>query len=228
MNPVRVLLVDQQELVTSSLRTVLDLYEDIVVVGEAATQRECIEKVVSRRPHVVVMELLLREGSGLEAIKEIASRDLGARVLVLTSDDDDSSCSAAIHAGASGYLLKHARGHDVAWGIRLTAEGRGVIDPSMAAGLLRIREVDGQDLLGELTEREHCVLACVASGKTNLEIAVELHFSERTIKNVVSRAMTKIGARRRSEAAALFVRHGGRGSLGSVAGREPMEPAVSR
>jgi DNA-binding NarL/FixJ family response regulator len=212
--PIRVLLVDAQNLVTSSLRTVLELSEGIVVVGEATTERHCIDRVLSTRPDVVVTDVYLREGSGIEAIRRISSFALGTRVLVLTTDDDDETLLAATRAGASGYLLKRSRSNEVVRGIHLTALGTSVLDPRIAAGLLDGRASHSLDPFDRLTAREQLVLASVAAGNTNLEIAKELHFSERTIKNVVSCAMGKIGARRRSEAAALFVRHAGRDPFG--------------
>ncbi|MFN2544682.1 MAG: response regulator [Actinomycetota bacterium] len=206
---IRVLLADQHALVTSSLRTVIELAGDIEVVGEASTHRSCVEKTAASHPDVVVMELVLVEGGGVEAIREIVTRFRDARVLVLTSDDDESSLLRAMEAGASGYLLKRSRSAEVVHGIRLTANGESVVDPRLAGSILLDRAHVAGHALEALTPRERRVLAGVARGKTNREIAEELHFSERTIKNVVSQAMAKIGARRRSEAAALFARHAG-------------------
>jgi two-component system, NarL family, response regulator DevR len=214
---IRVLLVDEQRIFTSSLRTALELGDDVAVVGEAETERGCIEAVTATCPDVVVMDVHLGNGPAIGAIEEIAS--MGARVVVLTTDDDDETLRAAIRAGASGYLLKRSRVDEVARAIRLTAEGKSVIDPSMAAALLEIPDGAVPDPFDGLTPRERRVLAGVATGMTNVEIARQMHFSERTIKNVVSHAMTKIGARRRSEAAALFATHAGTDPPPSLARR---------
>ena len=204
---IRVLLVDDQRIVTTSLRTVLELEDDFVVVGEAVTQSECVEQAAAARPDVVVTEIQLSEGNGIDAAREIASRGLAARVLVLTSDEREEMLFAAIRAGALGYLLKRSRCDEVARGIRLAAEGQSVIDPRMAAGLPDDRPRGSANPFEGLTDRERLVLAGVASGMTSVAIGLQLHFSERTIKKVVSQAMVKIGATCRSEAAALFIRH---------------------
>ena len=219
MRRIRVLLVDDQELVTSSLRAVLELEDDLDVVGEAATVPGALEEVA---PDVVVMESHLEGRSTFDAIQKLAS---ATRVLVLSSDEDDESLLAAIGSGASGYLLKRSRVEDVVRAIRETAGGRTVVDPQMAAALLRLPDAHGDPFSG-LTQRERLVLEGLATGKTNREIADELHFSERTIKNVVSQTMTKIGAKRRSEAAALFVRHLGEGSASSA--HPDVRPGVVR
>jgi DNA-binding NarL/FixJ family response regulator len=172
---------------------------------------------VATQPDVVVTDVHLAEGNGIDAIREIASLQPGARVLVLTEDSDDGTLLAALQAGALGYLLKSSRSGELARAIRLTAAGRSVIDPGVADLLWQSHPPVSQNPFARLTQRERTVLASVATGKTNAEIAEELHFSERTIKNVVSQAMVKLGAKRRSEAAALFVRHVEPGSLGSFA-----------
>jgi DNA-binding NarL/FixJ family response regulator len=209
---IRVVLVDDQELVRTGFRMILDGEDDIDVVGEAANGREAVAVVGRLRPDVVVMDIRMPEMGGVEATGIIAG-DSGlseTRVLVLTTFDADEYVVEAIRAGASGFLLKDVTPADFVKAIRIVAGGNALLAPSVTARLLgRFARLPipaderHADALAELTEREREVLGLVAQGLSNAEIAEHLTLAEPTVKTHVSHLLLKLDQRDRAQLVAL-------------------------
>ena len=224
---IRVVLVDDQELVRTGFRMILDGEDDIDVVGEAGNGREAIAAVGRLRPDVVVMDIRMPEMGGVEATRTIAAdgRSSETRVLVLTTFDADEYVVEAIRAGASGFLLKDVTPADFVKAIRVVASGNALLAPSVTARLLgRFARLPipaderHADALHELTEREREVLILVAQGLSNAEIAEHLTLAEPTVKTHVSHLLLKLDQRDRAQLVALayetgIVRPGSGGSL---------------
>src|SRR5213595_2783626 len=183
--------------------------EDMAVVGEAGTMAEAIEAAAKAKPDVVIMDVRLPDGSGVEACRAIREARPETRVIMLTSYADDEALFASIIAGASGYLLKQTRGQAVIDAITAVAAGGSLLDPDVTGKVLeRLRESRAEDpALASLTEQERKVVAGLADGKTNREIGEALFLSEKTVKNYVSRILDKLGLARRAEAAAYMAKH---------------------
>ncbi|HEV8469843.1 MAG TPA: response regulator transcription factor [Candidatus Limnocylindria bacterium] len=206
----RVLLCDDHEVVREGLRTLLSRHADMSVVGEAGTMKEAIEAAAKAKPDVVIMDVRLPDGSGVEACREIREASPETRVIMLTSYADDEALFASIVAGASGYLLKQTRGQAVIDAIQAVAAGRSLLDPDVTGKVLeRIRQGREQQdpALASLTDQERKVLEQLAEGKTNRDIGTALFLSEKTVKNYVSRILDKLGLSRRAEAAAYVAKH---------------------
>ncbi|MDP9321854.1 MAG: response regulator transcription factor [Chloroflexota bacterium] len=206
---VRVLICDDHEVVREGLRGLISRQAGMSVVGEAGTVAEVIEAAMRSKPDVVIMDVRLPDGSGVEACREIREARPETRVVMLTSYADDEALFASIIAGASGYLLKQTRGQAVVDAITTVAAGRSLLDPDVTGKVLeRLRESRAEDpALASLTEQERKVLAGLAEGKTNREIGDALFLSEKTVKNYVSRILDKLGLSRRAEAAAYMAKH---------------------
>ena len=224
---IRVVLVDDQELVRTGFRMILDGEDDIDVVGEAGNGREAIGAVGRLHPDVVVMDIRMPEMGGVEATRTIAADDRlsETHVLVLTTFDADEYVVEAIRAGASGFLLKDVTPADFVKAIRVVASGNALLAPSVTARLLgRFARLPipaderHADALHELTEREREVLILVAQGLSNAEIAEHLTLAEPTVKTHVSHLLLKLDQRDRAQLVALayetgIVRPGSGGSL---------------
>ncbi len=208
---VRVFLVDDHEVVRAGLRALLETEPDMEVVGESGSATDALGRIRSSRPHVVIADVRLPDGSGVEVCRDVRSELPDVRVLMLTSFADDDALFGSIMAGASGFLLKQVRTVDLARTIRDVAAGKVLLDPSVHDRVVRrLRgETDdpGEVLLRDMTERERRILTLIADGYTNRQIADEIHLAEKTIKNYVSNVLAKLGVARRSEAAAWSVRH---------------------
>jgi two-component system response regulator DevR len=206
--PIRVLLVDDHEVVRVGLRGLLS--DSFSVVGEGSTAAEAVSMADALHPDVVVLDVRLPDGSGVEACREIRARRPETRVIMLTSFSDEEALFHAILAGASGYLLKQARGSDLAQAIRRVHGGESLLDPVMVGSVferLRVGSERGDaGPLSALTDQERRVLPLIAEGKTNREIAALVFLSEKTVKHYVSSILTKLDVRRRSEAAAIWAR----------------------
>lgn len=211
---VRVLLVDDHAVVRQGLKSVLESSPGIEVVGEAETAEESIRRAGFDDPDVVVMDVQLPDGTGVDATREILSAWPQMKVVILTSFADDEALHAAILAGASGYLLKRIRPAELVDGIRRAANGESLLDPELVELVFRrIRgEVPGDPLLDRLSAQELKVLRLIEAGKTNREIADELFLAEKTVKNYVSNMLSKLGMSRRTEAAAYAARQTARGA----------------
>jgi len=209
--PVRLLIVDDHEVVRLGLRKLVEQSSTIRVVGEAGTVAAALASAARLEPDVILMDVRLPDGSGVEACREIRAARPATRVLFLTSFSDDAALSATILAGASGYLLKDIAGQEVIRAIESVAQGQSILDPSVTAAVLarmKAMEGAGQARKGEdLSPQERRVLALVAEGKTNKEIAAALNLSDKTVKNYLSHIFQKLQITRRSQAAAYFVKH---------------------
>jgi len=181
----------------------------MLVVGEAGTTAEAIETAAKSKPDVIVMDVRLPDGSGVEACRTIREARPETKVIMLTSYADDEALFASIVAGAAGYLLKQTRGQAVIDAITAVAQGRSLLDPDVTGKVLeRVRRGrDEEDpAFGSLTDQERKVLEQLAEGKTNREIGEVLFLSEKTVKNYVSRILDKLGLSRRAEAAAYMAK----------------------
>jgi two-component system, NarL family, response regulator DevR len=209
--PLRVMLVDDHEIVRDGIRAMLQGEDDIVVTAEAGTVREAIDEANRTRPDVVVMDVRLADGSGIEATREIRAHRDATRVLMLTSFADDEALFASIMAGASGYVLKQVRSGDLLRAIRAVGAGDSLLDPSVTNAVLdRLRKgkhLTLDEKLSRLSPQEERILTAVADGKTNKQIGDELDLAEKTVKNYVSSILSKLEVARRAEAAAYLARH---------------------
>jgi DNA-binding NarL/FixJ family response regulator len=206
---VRVMLVDDHEVVREGLRTLIGRHKEMLVVGEAATTAEAIETAAKTRPDVIVMDIRLPDGSGVEACRTIREARPETKVIMLTSYADDEALFASIVAGAAGYLLKQTRGQAVIDAIEAVAQGRSLLDPDVTGKVLeRVRRGRGDEdpAFASLTDQERKVLEHLAEGKTNRVIGEALFLSEKTVKNYVSRILDKLGLARRAEAAAYMAK----------------------
>jgi len=207
---VRVMLVDDHEVVRMGLRTLLERRERFIIVGEAGTIAEAVAVAHRAQPDVIVMDIRLPDGTGVDACREIRSKRPETRVIMLTSYADDEAIYGSIMAGASGYFLKQTRGQNLAEAIERVASGESLLDPAVTAKVLeRMRSLarGEHDDLAVLTDQERKILALIAEGKTNKEIADEIFLSDKTVKNYVSSILSKLNLRRRSEAAAFMADH---------------------
>jgi DNA-binding NarL/FixJ family response regulator len=206
--PIRILLVDDHRLMRDGLRILLDLEPDLEVVGEVGDGRAAVEIFPELLPDVTLMDIRMPEMDGVEATRRILTWHPEARVIILTTFDDDEYVFEGIRAGALGYLLKAASAQELAAAIRTVAKGGALIEPSVArrvmaefARLSRPSEGTQAKLLEPLSEREIEVLKFLAQGFANREIADRLYLAEGTVKNYVSSVMQKLSVRDRTQAA---------------------------
>ena len=204
----RVVLVDDHEVVRQGLKTLVDTQDDLEVVGEAGDVDNAIRQVGYHSPDVVVMDVRLPDGTGVEACREIRSRWPDVKVLMLTSYADEEALVSSIMAGASGYILKRIDSKDLVDAVRRVGNGESLLDPNLTDRLFaRIRGDEPDDpLLARLSPQERKILDLIAEGKTNRQIAEELFLAEKTVKNYVSNLLSKLEMSRRSEAAAYAAR----------------------
>jgi two-component system, NarL family, response regulator DevR len=203
---IRVFLVDDHEVVRRGLRELLDAEDDIEVVGEAGTAGMALAGVAKTDPDVAVLDVRLPDGNGVEVCREIRARDPRIACLMLTSFGDDEALFDAIMAGAAGYLLKDIRGNDLVDAVRRVSQGDSLLDPSVTGKVLeRLRKGDEEDpRLTALSDQERRILALIAEGLTNRQIAERMHLAEKTVKNYVSNLLAKLGMQRRTEAAVFY------------------------
>jgi DNA-binding NarL/FixJ family response regulator len=213
--PIRVLLVDDHAMVRRGMRDFLSLHDDIAVVGEAGDGAAGVEEATSLRPDIVVMDLMMPNLDGIEATARIKAALPDVEVIALTSFIEESRVVAAIEAGASGFLLKDAEADELAAAIRSAAAGEVHLDPAVASIVARrMRDgsrgatADQPDGIATLTARERDVLARVARGYPNRQIASDLGITERTARTHVSNILAKLGLTSRTQAALLAVQHG--------------------
>ncbi|MFI6284534.1 response regulator [Streptomyces sp. NPDC051018] len=204
----RVFLVDDHEVVRRGLR---DLFEDepgIEVVGEAGTAAQALARGPALRPDVAVLDVRLPDGDGVTVCRELRARVPELACLMLTSFDDEDALLDAIMAGAAGYVLKEINGSDLVAAVRTVGAGQSMLDPVTTSRLIRSLRGPEEDpprdpRLAALSERERAVLELIGAGLTNREISQELHLSEKTVKNHISRLLSKLGVERRVQAAVL-------------------------
>ena len=206
---VRLLIVDDHEVVREGLAAVLARQPGFKVVAQADSGAEALQSVVQLRPDLVVLDLGLPDISGIELCREIRARYPETRVVILTGSDEEDNVLSAVIAGANGYLLKQSSMRDVVKAIGVVAEGGSLLDPAATERVARrIRHLGNNleaDPLAGLTPREHRVLNLVAAGKTNKQIAAEAQLSEKTVKRSVTAILSKLGLERRTQAAAMYV-----------------------
>jgi DNA-binding NarL/FixJ family response regulator len=209
--PLRILVVDDHEVVRQGLTALLGRRDEFQVVAEAGTLSEALAATRRFVPDLVVMDVRLPDGSGIEACREIRSEYPDIKVVMLTSYPDEEAVLSAIIAGASGYLLKQVRGRDLVAALEAVGRGDSLLDPAVTERVLeRVRRVASggeRDDLADLTAQERKILMLVADGKTNKEIASEVFLSDKTVKNYVSSILAKLNLQRRAQAAAFVARH---------------------
>jgi two-component system, NarL family, response regulator DevR len=209
--PLRVVVVDDHEVVRNGIKSLLAETPDISVVGEAGTVKDAIERAVWARPDVVIMDVRLSDGSGIEATREIRARLPNTQVLMLTTFSDDEALFASIMAGAAGYVLKQIKGADLVRAVQTVGRGESLLDPAVTRGLLdrlrRGKHLLKDERLARLSAQEERILEMIAQGKTNREIGDKLHLAEKTVKNYVTSILSKLEVARRAEAAAYLTRH---------------------
>ena len=209
--PLRVMLVDDHEVVRAGIRALLQSTEDIIVTAEAGSVREAVDEADRSRPDLVVMDVRLADGSGIEATREILAEHPKTRVIMLTSFADDEALFSSIMAGASGYVLKQVGGGELVRAIRAVGAGESLLDPAVTKSVLdRLRKgkhLMRDERLARLSPQEERILTLIADGKTNKEVGAELHLAEKTVKNYVSSILSKLEVARRAEAAAYLARH---------------------
>jgi DNA-binding NarL/FixJ family response regulator len=205
---IRVLLVDDHAVVRSGLRQFFDLLDDIEVVGEAADGSQAVAAAQSLRPDVVLMDMLMPVMDGVAATREIKAALPETEVIAVTSFIEEEKVTAALEAGATGYLLKDAEADEVANAVRSAHAGEVHLDPAVARLLTqRLRERKSEPQPEPLTEREREVLRCVGQGMSNKEIASALFITERTARTYVSNILGKLGLASRTQAALYAVEH---------------------
>jgi DNA-binding NarL/FixJ family response regulator len=209
--PLRVLVVDDHEVVREGLVALLDRRTAFTVVAQAGTAAEAQAAAQRFEPDLVVMDVRLPDGSGIEVCREIRAELPATRVVMLTSYPDEEAVLSAIVAGASGYLLKQIRARDLVAALETVGRGESLLDPAVTERVLeRVRRMaagEVHDELAALTAQERKILLLVAEGKTNKEIAAEVFLSDKTVKNYVSSILSKLDLERRAQAAAFVAKH---------------------
>jgi len=218
--PLRLVVVDDHEVVRQGLVSLLDRRSGFEVVAQAGGVAEAIAMAARYEPDLVIMDVRLPDGSGIEACREIRAARPETRVVMLTSYPDEEAVLSAIIAGASGYLLKQIRGRDLVSALESVGRGESLLDPAVTEKVLeRVRRAatgSASDELADLTSQERKILMLVADGKTNKEIAAEVFLSDKTVKNYVSSILSKLNLQRRTQAAAFVAKH----RLASPSGKE--------
>ncbi|MES2695079.1 MAG: response regulator transcription factor [Verrucomicrobiota bacterium] len=200
-------LVDDSEVVRMGLRALLSTEPDFEILAEAASVAVAVETCARVTPAVVLLDIRLPDGSGVDACRQILKRSPDSRVLILTSVLDDTIVDEAIRAGAHGYLLKEVDGRGLMNAIRDVASGKSILDPAVTARLMQLMKTGnatGRDAFASLSPQEKRVLALIAEGCTNKEVGVKLNLSEKTVKNYLSTVFEKLHVSRRAEAAVIY------------------------
>ncbi|GAA1008436.1 DNA-binding response regulator [Acrocarpospora pleiomorpha] len=205
---IRVFLVDDHEVVRRGVAALLDAQDDVEIVGEAGTVESAISRISTMSPDVVVLDVRLPDGNGVDVCREVRSRDPKVACLMLTSYADDDALFDAVMAGASGYVLKQIHGSDLVGAVRTVAGGHSLLDPQTTAAMLqRLRDqASRRDPLAALSEQERHILELIGEGLTNKQIGQRLFLAEKTVKNYVSNLLGKLRMERRTQAAALVAR----------------------
>ncbi|WP_203136724.1 response regulator [Microbacterium sp. JZ31] len=209
----RIFLVDDHEIVRRGIADLLDAQRDLEVVGDAGTVQQALVRVAATNPDVVVLDVRLPDGDGIQLCRAIRSANADIACLMLTAYDDDDASTAAVLAGASGYVLKDIRGPNLADAIRKVAAGGSLVTPAVAERVVAsvaktVTSGHGTDSAPDLTLRERQVLRLIGEGLTNRQIGEQLHLAEKTVKNYVSGLLAKLGMERRTQAAVYATSHG--------------------
>ncbi|MBX3065747.1 MAG: response regulator transcription factor [Anaerolineae bacterium] len=211
MNPIRILLADDHEVVRLGIRALLQQHSTMQVVGEASNGEEAVQKALSIRPDVVVMDIRMPGMSGVDACREIVTQLPETRVVMLTTYAEDELLFSAIRAGATGYVLKRIGSNELIHTIESVARGESALDPTLTAAVFRevmqTEKTREASVFSELSMQELRVLSLISDGLTNREIAGRLFLGEGTVRNYVSSILSKLGLSNRAEAAAFAVQH---------------------
>lgn len=213
--PLRLILVDDSEVVRMGLKSLLGAEPSLELVGEAGSVAGAVELALKTKPELVLLDIRLPDGTGFDACRRILEKLPETRVLILTSVAEETMVDDAIRAGANGYLLKEVNGRALIQAIHDVAAGKSILDPAITARVLSIIRSTApgtRNAVESLAPQERRVLALIAEGKTNKEVAAEMGLAEKTVKNYLSTVFEKLHVSRRSQAAALYVQQN-RGSL---------------
>lgn len=211
MTHLRILLVDDHEVVRLGLKSLIERQTGLEVIAEASSQDEAVQMALAHKPDIVLMDIRLAGGSGIEACREITTQLPKVRVIMLTSYAEDEMLFAAIRAGAMGYVLKQVGGGELLRAIEAAARGDAALDPTLTqrvfSEMRRAMQKEEASAFRDLTPQEMQVLGLIAEGKTNREIAQNLFLSEGTVRNYVSSVLAKLELANRAEAAAYAIQH---------------------
>ena len=202
----RVFLVDDHQIVRRGVKDLIDAESDLEVVGEAGTVSQALARIPALRPQVAVLDVRLPDGNGIELCRELLNQHPGLRCLILTSFTDEQAMLDAILAGASGYVVKDIDTMELVEAIREVGAGKSLLDNRAAAALMAKLREEAESKTGPLatlTEQERTLLGLLGEGLTNRQIAGRMFLAEKTVKNYVSRLLTKLGVERRTQAAVL-------------------------
>ncbi|WP_225047611.1 response regulator [Lacticaseibacillus kribbianus] len=206
---IKVLIVDDHEMVRLGISTYLGVLPDLEVIGEATDGKEGLDMALDLRPDVILMDLVMPNMDGIEATQKILAAWPEARIIILTSFIDDEKVYPAIEAGAASYILKTATAEEIANAIRQTAQGESVLEPQVTTKMMnRLTQKAKPELYDDLTNREREVLMLIAKGKSNQEIATELFITLKTVKTHVSNILAKLEVEDRTQAAIYAFQHG--------------------
>jgi DNA-binding NarL/FixJ family response regulator len=209
MTPIRLLIVDDHELVREGLTLLLEEAEEIVIAGQAGTVAQAVGQAEALLPDVILLDMMLPDGDGVSVIQQLKAKNNPARIVVLTSFAEDTKIRGALQAGATGYLLKDVLRHELLAAIRAAAEGRPTLHPVVQTHLMQqLSQRPQASPLETLTERERDVLKALAEGQSNKEIAASLGLTLGTVKGYVSIIFSKLAVASRTEATLLAIRHG--------------------
>jgi DNA-binding NarL/FixJ family response regulator len=209
--PIRIVILDDHELVRKGLRALLDHESDVLIVGEAGTCAQALAIVKRRHPQLILLDMKLPDLSGIEACRRLLAEMPQLRILVLTSYAEEATVTAAIRGGAHGYVLKDVKPDDLIRAIRTVAGGRGYLDPRITQQTfrwIRTSASSGSNTPGlrQLSPQERLIMPLLAQGRTNKEIASQLGLSDKTIKNYLANIYDKLGVNRRTEAVAWYMK----------------------
>ncbi|MGW5452823.1 response regulator [Nocardia sp. NPDC003979] len=203
---VKVFLVDDHEIVRKGVADLIDLEPDLEVIGEAGSCSQALARIPALRPDVAVLDVMLPDGNGIELCRELLSANPELRCLILTSFTDEQAMLNAILAGASGYVIKDIKSLELIQAIRDISAGKSLLDNRAAAALMAKLRTEAEEKTGPLatlTDQERTLLALLGEGLTNRQIAARMFLAEKTVKNYVSRLLTKLGVERRTQAAVM-------------------------
>lgn len=205
---IKVVFVDDHEMVRIGVSSYLSAQPDIEVIGEADNGKTGVELALELRPDIILMDLVMKEMDGIEATKQIIEQWPEAKIIIVTSFLDDEKVYPALEAGATSYMLKTSKASEIAKAVRVTYSGQPVLEPEVTGKMMmKMRQKNNVELHEELTEREMEVLKLIAEGKTNQEIADELFIALKTVKTHVSNILSKLQVQDRTQAVIYAFRH---------------------